>query len=175
MANEQEHNWEDPYANESKNESESEESGEESNSASDGADASTGGMTRRESLGIPSVQSTSSDADTDTTSSESGSSDSDSNSDSDADADGGLLGDGLSAIDTRLVLGSMIPAYVLAGWLLWIAHLHGLHHAPPFLWWGIAALILLPVGLLFGPQILLENASSLMNRSGSDSSHNRSE
>lgn len=168
MHNDQEHNWEDPHANESENESKSEESGEESNSTSAETDAGAG-MTRRESLGIPSVQSTSSDADT--TSSESGNSDSDSSPDSDANADGGLLANGLSAIDSRLVLGSMVPAYVLAGWLLWIAHLHGLHHAPPFLWWGIAALILLPVGLLFGPQILLENASSLMSRSGSDSSH----
>lgn len=173
MTNDQEHNWEDPYANESEAESESEASGEESNSVSAEADAGTGDMTRRESLGIPSVQSTSSDADA--TSSESGSSDSGSNSAPGANADGGLLANGLSAIDSRLVLGSMIPAYILAGWLLWIAHLHGLHHAPPFMWWGIAALILLPIGVLFGPQILLENASSIMNRSDSDSSHNRRE
>lgn len=182
---EQGYNWEDPYAGESENGRGSEKSADDADSTGGEGDTGTG-MTRRESLGIPSTQSTASDTGmdtqsdtdtgTDTTSSESGGSNSASNSDSNANADGGLLADGLSAVDSRLVIGSMVPAYILAGWLLWIAHLHGLHHAPPFMWWGIAALILLPIGVLFGPQILLENASSIMNRSGSDSSHtNRGE
>lgn len=172
--------WDDPAA--ATNDNETTKSVDKSDSESE----SESGMTRRESAGTPSTQSTASDTGmdtqsdtdtgTDTTSSESGGSDSASKLDSNANADGGLLADGLSAVDSRLVIGSMVPAYILAGWFLWIAHLHGLHHAPPFMWWGIAALILLPIGVLFGPQILLENASSLMKRSGSDSSHtNRGE
>lgn len=85
---------------------------------------------------------------------------------------GGVLSDGLSKLDSRLIIGSMVPCYALAAYVLWIAHLHGLHHTPLLVWAAFISLILAPLGIAFGPQFFADTTDSMLGR-GSSNQNNR--